>query len=244
MEKTENLVLLRGLIRSRYHWGPFPEYVKETLGLKKVDTPELRGNGFRSKEETPEKIEEAIEDLRSQVKIESPIALVGVSLGGMLATRWAQMYPQEISSLTVINTSSSLSPFYHRLRPENYAGILKNLSLGSAAANERFIMNATSNKKEKWLPVLKDYTEFLEKNPVQIKNFLRQLNLSSQIDFKNIPRTKKMILVSSNDRLVSPQCSEDIANVWKCEIRRHPEAGHDLPLDDAAWTAEQLKSLL
>jgi hypothetical protein len=41
------------------------------------------------------------------------------------------------------------------------------------------------------------------------------------------------------DVLVSPQCSATLAHRWQVELRIHPDAGHDLPLDDPAWVIQQ-----
>lgn len=50
-----------------------------------------------------------------------------------------------------------------------------------------------------------------------------------------------MLLLSSDpDQLVSSQCSRAIASVWQRPLVLHPFAGHDLPLDDPQWAADQV----
>jgi len=34
----------------------------------------------------------------------------------------------------------------------------------------------------------------------------------------------------------------EIARRWSCAIALHPSAGHDLPLDDGAWVAQQVQA--
>ena len=54
------------------------------------------------------------------------------------------------------------------------------------------------------------------------------------------PATPLLLLASAGDSLVSPHCSERLAEQWKLALRLHPNAGHDLPLDDPDWVVEQI----
>lgn len=49
-----------------------------------------------------------------------------------------------------------------------------------------------------------------------------------------------LVLNSRSDRLVSHLCSEAIARRLNLPLRVHATAGHDLPLDDPQWVAEQI----
>ena len=54
--------------------------------------------------------------------IKPPYKLLAMSLGGMVATSWAQRYPIEIGRLVLINTSTRpFSSLTDRLRPTNWA---------------------------------------------------------------------------------------------------------------------------
>jgi predicted alpha/beta hydrolase family esterase len=53
-----------------------------------------------------------------------------------------------------------------------------------------------------------------------------------------------LVLTSTHDGLVDTRCSERLAAAWQCEIARHPQAGHDLPLDDSAWVLAQIRRWL
>lgn len=243
MSKLPNeLVLIRGLLRSKYHWKNFGEELQQQLEVKKIHFVELAGNGFLSTQLTPVKIDEAVQQLRSQLPSDlKNYGLLGISLGGMLATRWAQLYATEVQKLILINSSSRISPFHKRLIPKNYVSILKVLATANEEQAEEFILSTTSNFKDKWQPHLADNISYLKKHPLQSQNFVRQLVLSTQANFKNTPECEKLVLCSKADRLVHYSCSEDIAKAWNCEIRYHETAGHDLPLDDSAWIIEQLK---
>ena len=66
--------------------------------------------------------------------------------------------------------------------------------------------------------------------------------LYAAISFKPPSRitTPTLVLVSDGDQLVSPRCSEAIANRFNAEIRRHPSGNHDLSTDEPHWIAEQV----
>lgn len=243
MIRPQRWILIRGLIRSRLHWGDFPQTLKSQLKLTSVECVELPGNGILHTEKTPARIEDAISAMKSQIEpIEQPVHLLGISLGGILATKWAQLYPNEVSHLSLINSSSGLSPFYDRLYPANYVSIIKNLLAGTPRELEEFILKVSSNEKEKWKPVLDRYTAFHAEHPVSTANFIRQLQLTSQVNFKDIPHSSNKIYASARDRLVNPDCSRQIAKKWNCELFLNSKAGHDLPLDDENWLISQLQN--
>lgn len=244
MQLPKNWILVRGLMRSQFHWKKFPELFKAELQLNSVQTVELPGNGFLCAQQTPTSIDSAVEKIRDQITNRGTDAfgIVGISIGGMLATRWAQLFPDEVSHLVLINSSSKLSPFDQRLKPTNYPGVLKQLFLGNPATSEEFILRTTSNSEDLWRPQLSENIEFSAAHPLKTFNFFRQLKLAGQTDFKIVPKATKLILTSKADRLVSYECSEKISQLWDCAIRYHETAGHDLSLDDGGWLIENIKN--
>jgi len=70
-QRTSDLVLLRGLIRSRYHWMQFPKQLQHYFPQQRLLLPELAGNGERYLERTPFSINAMMEDLRQQVHADS-----------------------------------------------------------------------------------------------------------------------------------------------------------------------------
>ena len=239
----KNWILVRGLMRSQFHWKNFPELLRKELQLNSVQTVELPGNGLLCAQETPTSIDAAIGKIRSQISVSGAksFGLIGISLGGMLATRWAQIFPLEVSHLVLINSSSNISPFNQRLKPANYPGVVRHFLFRNPSASEEFILQTTSNSERLWRPQLSENVEFLKAHPLSTLNFFRQLKLTGQTDFSEVPKAAKLILTSKADRLVSYKCSEKISQLWGCAIRHHETAGHDLPLDDGSWLAENIK---
>jgi pimeloyl-ACP methyl ester carboxylesterase len=235
-------ILVRGLARSRYHWKNFDSALKTGLGISEVLFTELSGNGYLHQENTPKQLSEIIKNFDAQIPdIENEsFGVIGISLGGMLATEWAKERPEKFSHLVLINSSSSLSPITERMFPTHYYSIIKNLAKRDSRALESFILNATSNKKEIWEPQLEENINFIHQHPTSVSNFIRQLKLTTKVNFSPKPFCNKLILTSRADRLVNYKCSEDISNLWQCPIRYHHTAGHDLPMDDAPWVVEQI----
>jgi len=239
-------VLLRGLTRERRHWGDFPETLKRECGDMEVHTIDLPGNGGLNALKSPTRVTEMAESCRHQLRelgIAPPYYLLAMSLGAMVAVAWATRNPEEIGGCVLINTSlRSLSPFHHRLRPQNYLKLASLLLPGhDPDFRESIILQITSN-----LPIspkkLSEWSAYARQNPVSSRNALRQLLAAVRYQPPSaIPFPPVLVLSSAQDRLVDPRCSKALAARWHCAYAEHPSAGHDLPLDDAPWVAEQIK---
>ena len=247
IKSPKNWILIRGLIRSKFHWKNFPELLKKKLSAENVFCVELPGNGYLHRENSPVDAERAVEILRSQVPNEilaAPYGIVAISLGGMIAAAWAKKFPDEVSHLVAINTSSKASPFYKRLQPKNYLKIIKLLKGGNSNKTEEFILSVSSNREDIWRKQFKENFSFAEQHPVKIRNFVRQLKLASSANLKSKPNAECLLLASEQDRIVHVDCSREIAKQWQCPIEFHETAGHDLPLDDASWVIRRIANWL
>jgi len=105
------------------------------------------------------------------------------------------------------------------------------------------ILRLTSNHAEKHTDVLDAWLSFRRECPVSRRNAIRQLLAASQYRAPAIkPPVRMLILTSAADALVAPRCSKQLALQWQAEIVVHPTAGHDIPLDDGPWVAEQVRN--
>ncbi len=242
-EFPDHWVLIRGLTRGAFHWMGFEKTFKDFFNLRCVDVPDLPGNGILSHELSSTHLDEAVEQLRRKIEIsDRQMGLLSISMGGMIATRWAEMYPQEISHIVLMNSSfGTLNPFYQRLMPNNYFSIAKNFLNYDAEKLETFVLSATSNSPTIWKSKLASVVEFQKKNPTTLRNFVRQLRLSMRADGTAAPPSKNLILGSVQDRLVNVNCSKKIAAEWNCKSAYHPTAGHDLSLDDPQWILDSIQ---
>jgi pimeloyl-ACP methyl ester carboxylesterase len=157
-----------------------------------------------------------------------------MSLGAMVTIAWAARHPEEIRGCVLINTSlRPFSPFHQRLKPGNYLPLIKPLLTGASAGDwERTILQLTSHHAAHPASVLKDWIAFRAEYPVSFSNACQQ------------PAAPMLVLASKADGLVDPRCSRGLAARWHTAFAEHPTAGHDIPLDDSPWVAEQVSHWL
>ena len=241
-------LLLRGLLRESRHWGDFPQQLEQRLNCT-VICSDIAGNGRRFKEESPTSIEAMMEQLRSDLRIselKQPSGIIALSMGAMIATRWLVKYPAEVAAVAMINTSMKpFSPFYHRLRPSIYLSFLGSYLRRDKLQQEKAILQTTSNMEHDQRAILKQWLQYAVECPVSGRNALNQLTAAARFSGPlKCGSTPVLLLSSRKDRLVNVLCSAAIANAWQCPLAVHPQAGHDLPLDDPDWVLSQLATWL
>ncbi len=243
-------VLLRGLMREARHWGDFPALFGAAFPDAAIVTPDLPGSGLLFRSRSPTSIGAMVESCRAALANAGhipPYRLLALSLGGMVATEWARRHPAEVDGLVLINTSMRpFNPFHQRLRPRNYAPLLRAVLLpGAIAQREAAILDLVSNHAQRRRAAVPDWVALAELCPVSRHNGLRQLLAAARfrgpLDGVAPP---VLLLAASGDRLVDPACSTAIARAWGAPLMLHEKAGHDLPLDDGAWVAASVRRWL
>ncbi|MBN3851279.1 alpha/beta fold hydrolase, partial [Paraburkholderia sp. Ac-20342] len=161
-------ILLRGLTRETRHWGHLPDALREHLSqtashssgeaLRDAACPrllllDLPGNGEFADRRAPATVAGMVAFVRQaalQTGAPGPYSVLAMSLGGMVATDWAQRYPEDIERLVLINTS--MRPFsrpHERLRPSAWPGLLGiAMHWSDAVEAERGIHRLTCNNVE------------------------------------------------------------------------------------------------
>lgn len=239
-------VLLRGLGRGNAHWADF----KKVLGAKapqfEIDLIEIPGNGSRFSEVSPLSGEEIITQFRRDLGTnfsKGSIHLIGISLGGMLALKWAELYPEDLASLTIINSSlKQYSGFFQRLLPQNYWRIFATALYLNPKKREKLILEMTVNNNDIIKQNIDLFTQIAIQSPVKKSNLLRQLLLANSIKITHPLTVPLKVVLSKNDRLVHSSCSIQIAAAFGAEMYVHPSAGHDLPLEAPHWLADVITS--
>ena len=240
-------VFLRGLARETRHWGDFPATFQAEITDANIISPDLPGNGQLNHLKSPLSVREMVDYCREELKrrgISPPCHLLGLSLGAMVAVEWATAYPREILPSVLINTS--LRPFYQRLRLHNYRSLLLMATLRSdGEESERAILHMTSTRRDPQSDVINAWVSTRTQNPVTRLNALRQLIAAARYRAPTRPPdVPLLVLAAAKDRLVNPQCSQQLARRWRTAEALHPDAGHDLPLDDGTWVARQVREWL
>jgi pimeloyl-ACP methyl ester carboxylesterase len=243
-------VLLRGLTRCSAHWGDFPQALAQALPGARVVLLDLPGNGTLCQQTSPTTIAALVDFCRAELLaqgVAAPYHLLAMSMGAMVAAQWAHDVPQELAGAVLINTSfRPFSPFFRRLRPRNYARLLRVALPGTSTdAREQTVLRLTSNHPEQHAKALAQWRQIRQQHPVSTGNALRQLLAAARFRATPQPPTCPVLLLgSAQDGLVNAQCTRTIAQRWHAPLALHPDAGHDLPLDDPQWVIDQMRQWL
>lgn len=268
-------ILLRGLTRESRHWGAFPETFRREIGAAadvdvdvdvdgvgvgvggegegegdRIALLDLPGNGRERALRAPLSVAEMMAFVRSRavdLGIPLPYRLLAMSLGGMVATEWAQRYPREIERLVLINTS--MRPFCgitQRLRPAAWPAMGRVVACwGHPQESERIVHGLTCNRSDSVADDIAAWAEIRGTAPVSAANGRRQLWAAARFRAdREAPCCPTLLLSSAADRLVAPGCSARIAAQWRAAHVEHPWAGHDLPHDDPRWTSKTIGAWL
>lgn len=245
-------VLLRGLTRESRHWGDFTQQLASATE-QNVVALDLPGNGTLSADTSPASVAGLLEAVRLQINergIALPVKVLALSLGGMVATHWAQRYPDEVTRLVLINTSMRpFSGFAERLLPGSWLQIA---SLGArwghadqAEAIESAIHRLTCKQAAYRASDIARWSHIRRSAPVSASNALRQLWAAARFTCNPAPPACPLLVLSSKrDDLVNPVCSSRLAAAWQLPHQKHPWAGHDLPHDDVPWVCERVLAWL
>jgi pimeloyl-ACP methyl ester carboxylesterase len=238
-------ILLRGLTREKRHWGVFPQQLLEAFPGALVCALELPGNGELNSLASPMSVAATASFCRGEalrLGARPPYLLLAMSMGAMVATAWAEGHPGEIAGCVLISTSfGRFSPPHQRLRPRAWPALLRVLLARGAEARERRILELTSGLSGSHLQVPAQWAGFRRSRPVSLGNALRQLVAAARYRAPAAAPVPALVLAGAADGLVDPRCSREIARRWQCPMALHPRAGHDLPLDDGAWVAAQIR---
>ncbi|MFC0401181.1 alpha/beta fold hydrolase [Paraburkholderia rhizosphaerae] len=239
-------ILLRGLTRESRHWGTLPQRVSDAFSEARVLPVDLPGNGEFAALRSYRRVADMVGFVRVvavERGIPAPYRVLAMSLGGMVATDWAQRYPDEIESLVLINTS--MRPFnwpHERLRPQAWPMLMRIAAhWREPRVAESAVHALTCNNRVSLADDLDTWSAIRRSAPVSRINAWRQLMAAASFRAESQPpRCRTLILSSAADGLVNPLCSARLAAAWRAPHRHHASAGHDLPHDDPAWLVEQM----
>jgi pimeloyl-ACP methyl ester carboxylesterase len=247
-------ILLRGLTREGRHWGSFPEQLRVETDFNgsanNIAMLDLPGNGRENALSAPLNVADMVKFVRSRAAeagLLPPYRLVAMSLGGMVATGWAQRYPDEVERLVLINTSMRpYSAMNERLRPEIWPALMRvAASWAHPMKCETIIHDLTCNRLDTQSADIAAWAAIRQSAGVSAANGLRQLWAAARFRAdKHAPACPTLLLSSRADRLVDPVCSTRIAAQWGTAHAMHVWAGHDLPHDDPVWTSKAIAGWL
>lgn len=245
-----HFILLRGLAREAAHWLDFPELLQQALGdncrLHLVDFP---GCGKYCSQPALPSITAMTEHARTETDIaeitarNEAVYLLGISMGGMVALDWAQRFPHELRGLILINSSAGNQPFWWRLRPTAWPAMIRAL-ITNCNARETAVLSIVSNNHADYAQRTNQWLNIQQQRPVTRATILAMLRAAAQYRPRPYCTVAGMVIASKRDRMVSVRASESLAQQFDWPIARHPSAGHDLPMDEPQWLADQISQWL
>ena len=240
------LILIRGLGRDQLHWQPLLKILHQFFPDALIETPDLPGTGILHNESSPTQLAQYIPWLNQQLSnSKEPAILVGLSLGGMIALKWAEQSPDKFLQLVLINSSSRLNYFFQRLKLHQVVCYPEILFSKNKQITENATYRLTCNNRPVNPSLIDEWVEIQRRHPVKRQNQLRQI--IAAIRFK-LPKAENLppvhVLYSVADRLVSSQCSKSLIQHYDATWDKHVWAGHDLAQDDPDWIVTRLQRLL
>lgn len=238
-------LFLRGLSREQRHWGDFPTRCAAELGWQ-IQTLDLPGFGDQYRRLSPRRMDAIAADLagRAHWPDDGQVGVLGLSLGAMTALRLAALCPATVHALVLINGSAADCPLHWRLKVGALWPMLAALGSRSIKQQERAVLNLVSNRPTRAEAALAQWVQIRQQARLQKRNVLRQLLAASGARTPAASAVcgvdRALVLASRGDRMVSWRCSEHLAATYNWPLALHPDAGHDLPLDDPDWIIEHL----
>jgi len=215
----EPLVLVHGSNTKLQAWNYQIDYFKSKIKVIAFDN---RGSGKSSRPDYNYTMEMYVEDLKhvlDHLEMNEPIHLCGISLGGMIAQKFALEYPEKIKSLILLATE----PVITKIKVNNTLAVYEDFENWTFEEKFQFVLRLiyTPSFKRK----LKKDTELKEKlennmnfiacredEPEQ-KDYINQYKALDGFDVREkLPELKcpTLIMVGSADVNTPPKGSEEI----------------------------------
>ncbi len=164
----------------------------------------------------------------------------------MVAAEWISEYPNDFKGAVLINTSfRGTAPATKRLSLHAATRLMRIIAMGDLAEQEKAVLKLTTVKAEFTDEAIAERVRARRERPTSRSNFFRQLFAGWRYRLPQEKPSRPVLLLSSlGDKLVHPDCADALARMWDATLERHPWAGHDLPLDDPQWVADQVAQWL
>jgi len=239
-------------MREQRHWGEFPRILQAQVPGSEVVCLDLPGTGTESQRSCPFSVMEIVQDVRERwLKIRKEGEnwnILGVSLGGMIAMEWCSLNPHDFNRLIFVNSSAAnLSPPWFRMRlqvvPNLLVSAMMGQSLNKQVKRELAILKMTTRLRSDMDEVAKIWAIFFAEQPISSSTGMRQFWAALRFVAparSEVTPVEILTVCSKKDHFTDPRCSERLAQHFQAQKIEHPQAGHDLPLDDPEWLARQV----
>ena len=250
MVAVNDWLLLRGLSREKRQWGAFPEVFEARLRGVRAHRLDLPGVGTARGRYAPATVAEIVRDLRERWlplrdAFPGPWGLLGVSLGGMVTLEWTRSHPSDFRGGVVVNSSAgNLSPPQERLLLSNVPALLRAARARDPVQRELILLGMTTSSHGDNRTIAARWAAYLDEHPLERGVLIRQLVAGMRFRAPRQLGVPTLFVSGARDCFVSPRCTERLAERYRAPHDRHPEAGHDLPLDSPEWLTDRTQAFV
>lgn len=247
-------LLVGPLGRESASWGAAPQVILGQLqtvqpraSLYELDLP---GTGRLWRERTPSQVSEWVEQLRSRVHasgLRGPFGLIASSWASCVAAEWARQHADELGVIVMLSPGMRpFSPVLRSVRPGFWTlALAQVLGRRSPFERDRRYWDTHTQLEHPPAEVLKQWRQLRRAHPFKARNGWRQMLAVWRFETtKRRPHTQVLLLAGKGDVWLDWRVSAAISRAWGAALRVHPEAGHDLLLDDPAWVARSVAEWL
>jgi pimeloyl-ACP methyl ester carboxylesterase len=227
-DTAQTVLLVHGFSVPFYIWDQTFEFlIQEGFHVIRFD---LFGRGYSDRPDVVyngELFKQQIADLLTALKIDKPVDIIGLSMGGPIATEFTTHYPEKVRKLTLI------APFNEPFD----ISVLEVPVLGDYLANVYFVPSLSKSQLEDFSKP-EEHAEWPEKFKPQMKykGFTRAL-LSTLRNYMNkdqlhvfveLGKLNKQVLLiwGENDKTTPFRGNVRIREVVECKFLSIEEAGH------------------
>jgi alpha-beta hydrolase superfamily lysophospholipase len=241
LHRSGTWLLLRGLTREAGHWGDFPQPAAGRLAGARILAIDLPGNGTLHRQASPSTIPAMVAACRAELAtrgVAGPVHLVAMSLGAMVAVAWAAATRMSLAAACSSTAAGASTP-----ASAPATGKLAAADVGTPETDGPGQGGGDPAPDQPQGPRMCSTTGKGSPGSTPCRHATPCASCSPQPASR--PRHRSLECrcwcCGGQDALVSPECSLAIARRWDLPVHLHPDAGHDLPLDDGAWVAARIK---
>ena len=221
-------LLIHGAGGSSQHWQPLLPYLIDKMCPILIDIP---GHG-RSEGIVPNSIDDAallLDHFLTRLDVEQPVYCVGHSLGGIIAQRFAMLFPERVARLALITTSA---------RIQIHIDFLEAALTGRWNLDAFRLCFSPDIPKEVQDLVLNEYTKMrLASDSAAFMN-LENVDLRGKVSTLTVPT---LIITGDDDVIISPRHSRFLhKEIPYSTLMVVPHGGHYVHVEQPERVAEAL----
>lgn len=220
---------LPGTMCDQRLWQPVWEKLPATLDKRFISL--AQGNSFQALEA----------HITSQLA-DTPIHLVGFSMGGYVALNYALAHPEQIQSLTIISSSAKgLKEVELAMREYTLQYLEKNAYNGIAMARIKQLLHPKNAQNQEVIDMIKAMDKSLGKKVLisQLKATSKRVSLLNRLPELDFP---VLLVGSAHDQLVQ---QTDLIEMYQelsdGKLVLFEDCGHMIPLEQPQQLAETLE---